>query len=85
MNHGPAFQALWARLRAEVRRLQDRGYYGDGMPLLDWPKVTLYPVHFLFAGYWSSGQRLRDSARIGEEGLETEDLPEYMVSQNISL
>ncbi|PPQ65296.1 hypothetical protein CVT26_000256 [Gymnopilus dilepis] len=58
MNHGPAFQALWARLRAEVRRLQDRGYYGDG--------------------YWSSGRRLRDSARIGEEGLETEDLPEYM-------
>jgi len=30
MNHGPAFQALWSRLRAEVRRLQDRGYYGDG-------------------------------------------------------
>lgn len=30
MDHGPAFQALWSRLRAEVRRLQDRGYYGDG-------------------------------------------------------
>ncbi|KAJ7637724.1 WLM domain-containing protein [Mycena polygramma] len=30
MNHGPAFQALWKRLRAEVRALQDKGYYGDG-------------------------------------------------------
>ncbi|KAJ6619705.1 WLM domain-containing protein [Mycena sp. CBHHK59/15] len=30
MNHGPAFQALWRRLRAEVRALQDKGYYGDG-------------------------------------------------------
>ncbi|KAF5382042.1 hypothetical protein D9615_004326 [Tricholomella constricta] len=30
MNHGPAFQALWKRLCAEVRALQDKGYYGDG-------------------------------------------------------
>jgi hypothetical protein len=30
MNHGPAFQALWKRFRAEVRALQDKGYYGDG-------------------------------------------------------
>ncbi|KAK0469808.1 WLM domain-containing protein [Desarmillaria tabescens] len=30
MNHGPAFQALWKLLRTEVRKLQDRGYYGDG-------------------------------------------------------
>ncbi|KAF9524858.1 WLM domain-containing protein [Crepidotus variabilis] len=30
MNHGPGFQALWSRLRAEVRQLQDRGYFGDG-------------------------------------------------------
>jgi len=29
MNHGPAFQALWKRLRTEVRQLQDKGYYGD--------------------------------------------------------
>ena len=35
MNHGPAFQALWKRLRAQVRQLQDRGYYGDGILLLD--------------------------------------------------
>lgn len=38
MNHGPAFQALWAKLRAEVRELQSKGYYGDGQypdPLLD--------------------------------------------------
>ncbi|KAK7047554.1 hypothetical protein VNI00_006322 [Paramarasmius palmivorus] len=30
MNHGPAFQALWRRLRTEVRELQNKGYYGDG-------------------------------------------------------
>ncbi|KAF7794803.1 hypothetical protein EIP86_005945 [Pleurotus ostreatoroseus] len=30
MNHGPAFQALWAQLRREVRDLQAKGYYGDG-------------------------------------------------------
>ncbi|KAF7316873.1 hypothetical protein HMN09_00421100 [Mycena chlorophos] len=30
MNHGPAFQALWRKLRQEVRELQDKGYYGDG-------------------------------------------------------
>ncbi|KAL1759962.1 WLM domain-containing protein [Schizophyllum commune] len=30
MNHGPDFQKLWKQLRIEVRRLQDRGYYGDG-------------------------------------------------------
>ncbi|KZT73002.1 WLM-domain-containing protein [Daedalea quercina L-15889] len=30
MNHGLAFQALWAKLRAEVRELQSKGYYGDG-------------------------------------------------------
>ncbi|EIN09691.1 WLM-domain-containing protein [Punctularia strigosozonata HHB-11173 SS5] len=30
MNHGPAFQALWARLRNEVRALQAKGYFGDG-------------------------------------------------------
>ncbi|KAI0367791.1 WLM-domain-containing protein [Pilatotrama ljubarskyi] len=58
MNHGPAFQALWAKLRRDVRELQSKGYYGDG--------------------YWSSGTRLADSARMGSQGLDAEDLPEYM-------
>ena len=30
MNHGPAFQALWRKLNAEVRSLQNKGYFGDG-------------------------------------------------------
>ncbi|KAL6302393.1 WLM domain-containing protein [Sparassis latifolia] len=30
MNHGSAFQALWTKLRNEVRALQSKGYYGDG-------------------------------------------------------
>ncbi|OSD06601.1 WLM-domain-containing protein [Trametes coccinea BRFM310] len=58
MNHGPAFQALWAKLRNEVRELQRKGYYGDG--------------------YWSSGTRLADSARLGSQGLEAIELPEFM-------
>ncbi|KAI0707333.1 WLM domain-containing protein [Earliella scabrosa] len=58
MNHGPAFQALWAKLRDDVRELQGKGYYGDG--------------------YWSSGHRLMDSARMGGQGLDAGDLPEYM-------
>ncbi|KAF7330573.1 hypothetical protein MVEN_02497500 [Mycena venus] len=45
MNHGPAFQALWKRFRAEVRALQDKGYYGDGLwssgnRLIDSAEVT---------------------------------------------
>ncbi|KAG6813909.1 hypothetical protein H0H92_005758 [Tricholoma furcatifolium] len=58
MNHGPAFQALWKQLRAEVRGLQDKGYYGDG--------------------YWSSGTRLADSAKVSGVGIEPGDLPEYV-------
>lgn len=34
MNHGSAFQALWAQLRREVRELQNKGYYGDGEDML---------------------------------------------------
>jgi hypothetical protein len=30
MNHGPAFQALCAELRKDIRKLQNKGYYGDG-------------------------------------------------------
>ncbi|OBZ72449.1 DNA-dependent metalloprotease WSS1 [Grifola frondosa] len=58
MNHGPAFQTLWAKLRSDVRALQSKGYYGDG--------------------YWSSGTRLADSARVGSQSLDADDLPEYM-------
>ncbi|KAJ7127034.1 WLM domain-containing protein [Mycena epipterygia] len=58
MNHGPAFQALWRQLCAEVRTLQDKGYYGDG--------------------YWSSGTRLLDSAKVTGDGIEAGEFPEYM-------
>ncbi|WVF70547.1 hypothetical protein IAT40_005338 [Kwoniella sp. CBS 6097] len=30
MNHGPKFQKLMADIKADVSRLQSRGYYGDG-------------------------------------------------------
>lgn len=30
MNHGPAFQALWRKLNAELHSLQNKGYFGDG-------------------------------------------------------
>ncbi|KAI0696703.1 WLM domain-containing protein [Cytidiella melzeri] len=58
MNHGPAFQALWAQLCREVKELQNKGYYGDG--------------------YWSSGEHLGDSVRVGSQGLDKTRLPEYM-------
>ncbi|KAI8980209.1 WLM domain-containing protein [Trametes punicea] len=58
MNHGPAFQTLWTKLRNDVKELQSKGYYGDG--------------------YWSSGSRLADSARMGSQGLDAGDLPEFM-------
>jgi len=77
MNHGPAFQALWTRLRTEVRQLQDRGYYGDGMSSC----TSTFPASECFCrlGYWSSGTRLRDSARVGGEGVEDGNFPEYIV------
>ena len=31
-------------------------------------------------GYWSSGSRLMDSARVGGQGIDDFDLPEYVVS-----
>ncbi|KAF8896398.1 WLM domain-containing protein [Infundibulicybe gibba] len=45
MNHGQAFQALWKRLRDEVRILQFQGYFGDGFwssgtRLADSSKIT---------------------------------------------
>lgn len=39
-DHGPAFQALWRKLRNEVRSLQRKGYYGDG-------KVVSGDIHSL--------------------------------------
>ncbi|CCM00098.1 uncharacterized protein FIBRA_02125 [Fibroporia radiculosa] len=75
MNHGPAFQTLWTKLRREVRELQDKGYYGDG-----WFANTLceYTIMMLVAGYWSAGARLADSARMGGRTFDPGDLPEYM-------
>ena len=78
MNHGPAFQALWKRLRAQVRQLQDRGYYGDGISSLDAFLHSPYLIRSFFKGYWSSGTRLSDSARITGDGIQEGDLPEYM-------
>jgi hypothetical protein len=34
MNHGSDFQNLWNQLRNEVRALQNKGYYGDGLHTL---------------------------------------------------
>ncbi len=78
MNHGPAFQALWACLRVEVRQLQARGYYGDGNSrcIISTLISLRNPCQ---TGFWSSGTRLRDLARVGGEGLESGDFPEYVV------
>jgi DNA-dependent metalloprotease WSS1 len=47
MNHGPAFQALWARLKNEVRTLQSRGYFGDGF----WSSGTRLTAAGLASGH----------------------------------
>lgn len=42
--------------------------------------IIYYDLHLIVpAGYWSSGTRLADSARISGDGIELGDLPEYMV------
>ena len=38
-----------------------------------------YLMGFIYIGYWSSGTRLSDSARITGDGIQEGDLPEYMV------
>lgn len=78
MNHGPAFQTLWQQLRNDVRALQNRGYYGDGTHST---KFLLHSTPYKSPGYWSSGTRLADSAKIAGQGIEMGDLPEYMVSR----
>lgn len=84
MNHGPAFQALWAQLRREVRELQAKGYYGDGalrfylLPVLPLTHVAGTLIK-CYTGYWSAGTRLADSARVGPQDLQDGELPEYMV------
>lgn len=40
--------------------------------------LTLYFLHCVL-GYWSSGTRLVDSAKIAGQGIEMGELPEYMV------
>ena len=40
--------------------------------------LSSYLISF-FKGYWSSGARLSDSARIAGDGIEEGDLPEYVV------
>ncbi|ODO07212.1 hypothetical protein L198_00791 [Cryptococcus wingfieldii CBS 7118] len=64
MNHGPNFQKLMNDIKADVGRLQARGYYGDG--------------------FWSDGKRLKDSVRMGGEGLRASDFPEYVCGVSAS-
>jgi hypothetical protein len=80
MDHGSAFQALWRQLQQEVRALQSRGYYGDGTISCSFLSLTkpYPPLSLRVLGYWSSGIRLADSAKIAQ-GIETGELPEYMV------
>ena len=86
MNHGADFQALWKQLRNEVRALQNKGYYGDGeahvlhsflTPL--WPLISSIIMLTMNTGYWSAGTRLADSSRVGGQGIELGECPEYMV------
>src|SRR2546425_3833097 len=78
MNHGPAFQALWWELRRDIRNLQNKGYYGDGQSLTI--IFSLRPKELnVCVGYWSSGTRLADGAKVAGTGIQPGDLPQYMV------
>lgn len=79
MNHGPAFQALWTKLRTEVRELQSKGYYGDGQHESYFIFALTFFKRTRLSGYWSSGTRLVDSTRVSGQISSAGDLPEYMV------
>ena len=51
-------------IKDEARAMQERGYYGDGeiQCLTIWRSTEL-------AGFWSDGKRLKDSVKMGAEGL----------------
>ena len=64
-----------AEIKDDVRRMQARGYYGDGaLPNLSYlvtmegPSQILANV-VLCTGFWSDGRRLKDSAKMGAESL----------------
>ena len=77
MNHGSDFQNLWKQLRNEVRALQIKGYYGDGLLSIRSRLFTL--CLSLIKGYWSAGTRLADSSKVVGQGVESGEFPEYMV------
>lgn len=79
MNHGSDFQSLWRQLRNEVRALQLKGYYGDGLPLKTPLQSYISPNQL--SGYWSAGTRLADSSTIGGQDNASVEFPEYMVSR----
>lgn len=55
-----------AEIKADVREMQARGNYGDG----ELNHIVEFENHCADAtGFWSDGQRLKDSVSMGGEGL----------------
>jgi hypothetical protein len=54
-----------AAIKQDVKNMQARGNYGDGKST---PSASEH-IAERTAGFWSDGQRLRDSAKMGAEGL----------------
>jgi len=63
MNHGQAFQALWSRLRTEVRQLQARGYYGDGMYSRHFNSSLILNINQRVLVFWNKTTRSRSNRR----------------------
>lgn len=58
-------EQLMAAIKQDVKNMQARGNYGDGKST---PPASEH-IAERTAGFWSDGQRLRDSAKMGAEGL----------------
>ena len=64
----PAEVQLNKDIKADVASMQAKGNYGDGesIPHL---RYDLLKAKADLTGFWSDGQRLKDSVKMGAEGL----------------
>ena len=55
-------------IKNEVKEMQAKRYFGDGT-CSNLCYVSSAPCSSLVIGFWSDGQRLKDSIKMGAEGL----------------
>lgn len=62
MHHLEEFQSLWAQLRSEVKKLRNKGYFGDGERVSD-PCVHCWIACRFLVGWRSLGRWCLDGPR----------------------